>query len=49
MGISKKDIDILDFLYRMDRETLGEDICADGHRFPKGKYDFCPNCGKNSR
>lgn len=40
----KKDIEILDWLYQMDRKTLGEDICEGGHRFPKGKYDFCPIC-----
>lgn len=45
MGISKKDIEILDWLYQMDRKTLGEDICEGGHHFPKGKYDFCPICG----
>ena len=44
MGISKKDIEILDWLYQMDRKTLGEDICEGGHHFPKGKYDFCPIC-----
>ena len=46
MGIDKKDIDILDFLYKLDRKTLGEDVCERGHRFPKGKYDFCPICGR---
>lgn len=45
MRISKKDIEILDWLYQMDRKTLGEDICEGGHHFPKGKYDFCPICG----
>lgn len=44
MGISKEDISILDWLYQMDRKTLGEDICENGHHFPKGKYDFCPIC-----
>lgn len=44
MGISKTDIEILDWLYQMDRKTLGEDICESGHHFPKGKYDFCPIC-----
>lgn len=44
MGISKKDLDILDFLHKCDRESLGEDICEVGHHFPKGKYDFCPIC-----
>lgn len=46
MGISKKDIEILDWLYQMDRITLGEDVCEDGHHFPKAKYDFCPICGR---
>lgn len=45
MGISKEDIDILDWLYQMDRKTLGEDVCERGHHFHKGKYDFCPICG----
>ena len=45
MGISKNDIDILDWLYKMDRKTLGEDVCESGHHFHKGKYDFCPICG----
>lgn len=38
-------IEILDWLYQMDRKSLGEDICEGGHHFPKGKYDFCPICG----
>lgn len=45
MEISKRDIEILDFLYQMDRESLGEDVCENGHHFHKGKYDFCPMCG----
>lgn len=45
MGISKEDMDVLDWLYQRDRETLGENICENGHHFPKGKYDFCPICG----
>ena len=45
MEISKKDIDILNFLYQNDRKSLGEDVCGNGHHFPKGKYDFCPICG----
>lgn len=45
MEISKRDIAILDWLYQMDRETLGEDVCENGHHFHKGKYDFCPMCG----
>ena len=47
MEISKRDIAILDWLYQMDRETLGEDVCERGHHFYKGKYDFCPICGCN--
>lgn len=46
MAISERDKHILDFLYQMDRKTLGEDICVGRHRFPKGKYDFCPICGQ---
>ena len=45
MGMSKKDIDILYWLYQMDRKTLGEDVCENSHHFHKGKYDFCPICG----
>lgn len=45
MEISKRDIEILDFLYQMDRKILGEDVCENGHHFHKGKYDFCPICG----
>ena len=47
MGISKEDIDILDWLYKNDRETLGEDVCKNNHHFHKGKYDWCPICGSN--
>lgn len=42
--MTKKDIDILDWLYKQDRKSLGEDVCKNGHYFPKGKYDFCPIC-----
>lgn len=45
MGISKRDIEILDWLYKNDRESLGEDVCDCNHHFPKGKYYFCPICG----
>ena len=47
MGISKHDIEILDWLYKMDRKTLGEDVCKNGHYFPKGKYPWCPICGRS--
>lgn len=48
MGISKEEVyEMLDFLYQLDRESLGEDVCEKGHYFPKGKYDFCPICGSN--
>lgn len=42
--MTKKDIDILDWLYKQDRKSLGEDVCKNGHYFSKGKYDFCPIC-----
>lgn len=46
MGTTKKDTDILDWLYQQDRKSLGEDVCENEHYFPKGKYDFCPICGR---
>ena len=45
MGMTDKDKEILDFLYQLDRESLGEDVCKNNHHFHKGKYDFCPLCG----
>ena len=42
--MTDKDKEILDFLYQLDRESLGEDVCKNNHHFHKGKYDFCPLC-----
>lgn len=40
-----EDADIIDWLYQMDKKSLGEDVCENNHHFHKGKYDFCPICG----
>jgi hypothetical protein len=40
----KKDLEKIEWLYKMDRETLGQDECYNKHYFPKGKYDYCPIC-----
>ena len=45
MGISNKDIELIEWLYHEDRKNLGQDVCENSHYFLHGKYDFCPICG----
>ena len=45
MGISKRDIELIELLNKDDRNSLEKDICENGHRFRYGKYYFCPICG----